>query len=140
MHRLEFLAGRDLADITVVGETRRLMIDVHALGTGAAARPGFQFHIAQVLHVVRADDVEPVVAYETQVGRILLGAEFICQLLGNDGVFRHIGLPFLSLRFSIGNTSLRASLRASQYHEGRLQSYPDAARRQSKTLLDAEPA
>ena len=67
MHRFELLAGRDLADIAVVGKPRRLVIDVHALGARAAARPRLQFDRAQVLHVVRADDVEPVVAHEAQV-------------------------------------------------------------------------
>src|ERR1700685_1098740 len=108
MHRLEFLSRRNLADVAVVGKPRRLVIDVRALGAGAAARPGLEFDGAQVSHVVRADDVEPVVAYEAEIGRILLGAEFIRQLLGNDGVFRHIGLPLLVSRFSIAKASLRA--------------------------------
>ena len=42
MLRLELLAGRDLADIAVVGGARGLVVDEHALGAVAAPRPGLQ--------------------------------------------------------------------------------------------------
>src|SRR5262245_63997196 len=66
--RLKLLAGRDLADITVVGGARRLVIDVDA---GAAApRPGLELDGAQVAHIVRADDVETFAAHPAQVRRV----------------------------------------------------------------------
>jgi hypothetical protein len=71
------------------------VVDVDAL-TGAA-RPRFQVDGAQIGHVVGADDVEPVIAHEAQIGRILFGAEFLRQLVGNDGVLHHDVLPSVSL-------------------------------------------
>ena len=92
MARLQLLAGRDLADVAVVGGARGLVVDEHALGGVAAARPGLQLDGAQVGHVLRADDVEPVVAHEAQIGRVLLGLELLRHFLGNEHVLGH-GMP-----------------------------------------------
>ena len=84
------LARRDLADVAVVGGARGLVVDEHALA--ALARPRLQFDGAQVRHVLRADDVEPLAAHEAQIGRILLGLEFVRQFLRDDRVLGH-GCP-----------------------------------------------
>src|SRR5262245_11873100 len=89
--RRETFPGRDLADITIIRRTRGFVIDEH--GVAAAPRPGLQLDRAQAWYVVRADDVEPLPAHEAQIGRILLGGEFLRQLVGNDCVFGHWALP-----------------------------------------------
>src|SRR6516162_9925830 len=113
MHRLELLAGCDLAQIAVVGKARRLVIDEHALGGVAATRPRFDLGGAQVRHIMGADDVEPVVAHEARIGRILLGAELVRELLGNDGVLRHalLPLPYRS-RCSSSGAAAKAAARS----------------------------
>src|SRR4029079_10683051 len=88
--RLEFAARRDLADVAIVGRAGGLVVDEHALA--ALARPRLQFGGAQVWHVLRADDVEPLAAYEAQIGRILFGLEFVRELLRDDRVLGH-GYP-----------------------------------------------
>ena len=85
--RRELAARRDLADVAVVRGARGLVVDEHALA--ALARPGFQFDGAQIRHVLRADDVEPFLAHEAQIGRILFGLEFVRQVLRDDGVLGH---------------------------------------------------
>ena len=89
MLRLELLAGRDLADVAVVGGARGLVVDEHALGAVAAPRPGLQVDGGEVGDVLRADDVETFAAHEAQIGRILLGLELFRQLLGNECVLGH---------------------------------------------------
>ena len=81
------LAGRDLADVAVVGGARRLVVHEHA--PAAAARPGLQLDGVQVLHVSRADDVEAFALDPAGVGRLLLGREFLRKVVGNDGVLGH---------------------------------------------------
>ena len=85
--RLELLAGRDLADIAVVGGARGLVIDVDAGAT--APRPRLELDGAQVAHVMRADDVETFAAHPAQVRRVFFGGEFLRQLFRDDGVLGH---------------------------------------------------
>src|SRR5207302_3789171 len=85
--RSEFLPRRYLADIAVVRGARCLVIDIHA--EAAAPRPWLEVDGAQIAHILRADDVEALVAYPAQIGRVLLGCEFLCQLFRNNGVFGH---------------------------------------------------
>ncbi len=88
--RRELLARRNLADVAVVRGARGLVVDVDA---GAAApRPGLELDGAQIAHVVRADDVEALAAHPAQIGRVLLGGEFLRQLFRNDGVLGHANL------------------------------------------------
>src|SRR5712671_4028193 len=76
------------------------MVDEHALA--ALAGPGFQFDGAQIRHVLRADDVEPFLAHEAQIGRILLGLEFVRQVLRDDRVLGHGRSPRVSSWCSSG--------------------------------------
>jgi hypothetical protein len=87
--RRERLARRDLADVAVVRRARGLVVDDHALA--ALARPRLELDRAQIGHVLRADDVEPLAAHEAQIGRILLGLEFVRQFLRDDCVLGHGG-------------------------------------------------
>src|SRR5262249_47695756 len=66
---------------------RGLVIDEHALAV--LARPGLELDGAQVRHVLRADDVEPLAAHEAQVRRILLGLELVRQLLRDQRILGH---------------------------------------------------
>ena len=90
--RLELLAGRDGADVAVVRDARGVVVDEDA--AAAAARPGLEFHRAQVRHVLRADDVEPLRAHPAQIGRVLLGREFLGEFLGNGRDFWPSDAPF----------------------------------------------
>src|SRR5262249_52980658 len=57
-------------------------IDIHA--GAAAARPGFELDIVQVRYVMGADDVETFAADPARIGSLLLGGEFLRQLVGDD--------------------------------------------------------
>src|SRR5262249_21559518 len=83
----ELAARRNFADVAVVRGARGLVVDVDP---GAAApRPWLELDGAQIAHVMRADDVETFAAHPAQIGRVLLGREFLRQLLRNDGVLSH---------------------------------------------------
>ncbi len=89
--RRQGLARRDLADVAVVRGARRLVVHEHA---GAAApRPGLQFDGVEILHVGRADQVEPLALHPAGVGRLFFGREFLRELVGNDGVLGHGSSP-----------------------------------------------
>ena len=89
--RAQRLAGRDLADVAVVRGARRLVVHEHA--AAAAPRPGLQLDGVQVLHVGRADEVEPFALDPAGVGRLFFGGEFLRELVRNDGVFGHVLSP-----------------------------------------------
>ena len=91
--RLELLARRDLAHVAVVGGARGLVVDEDA--AAAAPCPRLQLDRAQVLHVMGADDVEPLVPHPARIGRVLLGRELLGKLVGNDGVLGHAALLFV---------------------------------------------
>src|SRR5262245_15832548 len=76
--RGETLPGRDLAHIAIIRGARGLVVDEHSVA--AAPRPGLELDRAQARYVVRADDVEPLATHEAQIGRVLLGGEFLRQL------------------------------------------------------------
>ena len=80
--RRELSRRRDFAHVAVVGGARRLVIDEHA--APAAPRPGLERDRVQVRHVVRADDVQALAAHPAGVRRVLLGGEFLRQLVRND--------------------------------------------------------
>src|SRR5215510_5628804 len=85
--RRELLAGRDRTDVAVVRGARRVMVDENA---GAAApRPGLELDRAQVCHVLRADDFEPLLPHPAQVGRVLLGGELLGEFVGYGRTFGH---------------------------------------------------
>ena len=101
MPRLQLLAGRDLADVAIVGSARGLVVDEHALGRPRLAQ-GFRSTVRRFGHVLRADDVEPVVAHEAQIGRFLLGLELFRQFLRNEHVLGHEFLLRLGRRCPSG--------------------------------------
>src|SRR5437660_278722 len=94
----ELASRRDLADIAVVRGARGLVVDEHALA--GAARPRLELDRAQIRHILRADDVEPLAAHEAQIRRILLGLELVRQLLRDDRFLGHCRLPGYRLRFT----------------------------------------
>src|ERR1700730_2536423 len=63
------------------------MIDVDA--RAAAPRPWLELDRAPISHIMRADDVESFPAHPAQMGGILFGREFLCQLFRDDGVLGH---------------------------------------------------
>jgi hypothetical protein len=69
------------------------VIDEHRLGIVAAARPWLQLDGAEVGYILRADDVEILAAHEAQIGRVLLGLEFLRELVRNHCVLGHEVLP-----------------------------------------------
>src|SRR5205823_3991288 len=85
--RLELLAGRDFADVAVIGCARGLMIDVDT--APAAPRPRLELDRAQVAHVMRADDVETFAADPAQIRRVLFGGKFLRQLVRDNSVLGH---------------------------------------------------
>jgi hypothetical protein len=89
--RAERLSGWNLADVAVVRGARGLVVHEHA--AAAAPRPGLQLDGVQVLHIGRADEVEPFAGHPAGVGRLLFGGEFFREIVGNDGVFGHVISP-----------------------------------------------
>jgi hypothetical protein len=57
----KLLAGRDGAHVAVVGIARGVVVDENA--AAAPARPRLQVDRAQIRHVLRADDIEALVAH-----------------------------------------------------------------------------
>src|SRR5262245_31911341 len=87
MLRFELLAGRDLTYVTVIRGARGFVI--YEYTHAGLACPGLQLDGAQVRYVLRADDVEPFRANETQIRRVLLGLELLRQVLWDDCVVSH---------------------------------------------------
>src|SRR6266566_209544 len=104
--RRELLAWRDLANITIIGGARRLMVDEHPIAV--PARPGLELDRTQVRHVLRADDVEALGAHEAQIRGVLLGLELVRQFLRDDCVLGHedASSPFASPCFTSASQSL----------------------------------
>src|SRR5262249_54009576 len=115
--RRERLPRRDLADVAVVRGARGLVVDEHALAV--LARPGLELDRAQVRHVLRADDVEPLGAHEPQIGRVLLGLELVGHLLRDDRILGHRGASRVAVLVALvyqrragrGNALWRTDLR-----------------------------
>ena len=84
--RGELAAGRDLADVAVVGRAGSLVIDEYA--AAAAPRPRLQLDGFQVRHEVGGDDVEAFVAHPALVSGLLLGRELGDQIGAGDGLSR----------------------------------------------------
>ena len=82
----------------------------------AAPRPGLQLDGVQVRHVVRADDVEALVAHPAGVGRLLLGGEFLRQLFRDDGVLGH---ALLLAVFKVVHRRASRSSSAAAHSSGR---------------------
>src|ERR1019366_7662797 len=82
--RRELPGRRDLADIAVVHGARGIVVEENA--AAAAPLPALELDGAQITHVLRADEVEPLAAHPAQIGRILLGFEFLREIVGGDRI------------------------------------------------------
>src|SRR5262249_49452229 len=84
-------ARGNFAHIAVVRGARGFVVDERP--AGAAPRAGLQLDGAQVRDIMRADDVEALIAHPAQIGRVLFSGEFVRQFLRDDGVLGHAMLP-----------------------------------------------
>src|SRR5262249_61724997 len=71
----------------VVRGARSVMIDEDA--RAAPARPRLELDRPQVRHILRADDLQPLLPHPAQIRCVLLGREFLGEFVGNGRASGH---------------------------------------------------